>query len=46
MKEKNIVEKVIVKVAYESAKSNVNSTCAWFFHQPRVPEKLKRLKKY
>lgn len=44
--EKNIAEKIIAKVAYEMAKNNVNSTCAWFFYQPSVPEKLKKIKKY
>lgn len=46
MKKKNIAEKIIAKVAYEMAKNNVNSTCAWFFYQPSVPEKLKKIKKY
>ena len=46
MKEKNVVEKIISRVAYSSAKANVNSNCAWFFYQSKTPEKLKKLRKF
>lgn len=46
MKEKAIVEKIISKAAYSSAKANVNSTCAWFCYQPKTPEKLKKFRKF
>lgn len=44
-KEKNTLEKLVSKVAYTAAKSNVNSNCMLFFYQPTVPEKVKALKK-
>ncbi|MFQ9514236.1 MAG: cyclic lactone autoinducer peptide [Eubacterium sp.] len=43
MKQKKVVEKIISKAAYNSAKANVNSNCTWFCYQPKTPEKLKNL---
>lgn len=45
-KEIKIMDKLICAAALESAKSNVNSTCSWFFHQPKVPKSVKKIKKY
>ncbi|MBP3339109.1 MAG: cyclic lactone autoinducer peptide [Lachnospiraceae bacterium] len=44
-KSKNTIEKIVSKVAYKVAESNVNSNCTLFFYQPIVPEKVKVLKK-
>ena len=46
MKERKVVEKIISKVTYNSAKANVNSNCAWFCYQPKTPEKLKNLESF
>lgn len=35
----------IAKLGHSLAKSNVNSVCPWFFYTPKVPEKVKKLKK-
>ncbi len=40
---KKVVEKIISKAAYNSAKANGNSNCTWFCYQPKTPEKLKNL---
>ena len=40
------VDKLVSAAALASAKSNVNSTCAYFFHQPKVPAGLKKLRKF
>ena len=44
-KDVKIVDKLICAAALLSAKNNVNSTCSWFFYQPRVPDSVKKLKK-
>lgn len=44
MKRKSIVDKVLAKAAYSSAKINVNSNCKWFYYQAEVPKKVKELK--
>mgnify|MGYP004504193115 CR=1 FL=1 len=44
-KKTKALDKFIGTVALASAKSNVNSTCSWFFHQPKVPDGVKKLKK-
>ena len=40
------VDKLVSAAALASAKSNVNSTCAYFFHQPKVPAGLKKVRKF
>lgn len=45
-KEIKTVDKIIGTVALASAKSNVNATCSWFFHQPKVPSSVKKLRKF
>ena len=45
-KEAKTVDKIIGAAALASAKSNVNSACSWFFHQPKVPNSVKKLKKF
>lgn len=44
-KEAKLIDKVIGASALAAAKSNVNSVCSWFFHQPKVPDGAKDLKK-
>lgn len=41
-----LFEKSIAKVGYKTAEKSANSVCAWFFHQPETPEKLKKLRKF
>lgn len=33
------------KVAYQITKSNVNSACAWFAYQPKLPKGNEKLRK-
>ncbi len=41
-----IVEKLIASLAYQSAEKEANSSCQIFFHQPKLPEKVKKLRKF
>lgn len=43
-KDINRVEKVVADMAYRTSVRNVNKVCIWFFNQPKLPEKLKKLK--
>ncbi len=43
MKQKAL--RLISKAALVNARKEVNSACAFFGYQPKMPEKLKRLKK-
>lgn len=43
MKQKTL--QLISKAALVNARKEVNSACAFFGYQPKMPEKLKRLKK-
>lgn len=45
-KSENKLEKAIANVAYETSKKSANSMCCFFFHQPKLPEKVKRLRKF
>ena len=50
-KEIKTVDKLIGAAALASAKSNVNSACSWFlcswfFHQTKVPDSVKKLRKF
>ena len=45
-KEKNSIDKIISAAALASTKVNVNSNCTWFFHQPKLPEAVKKLRKF
>ncbi|MBO4292503.1 MAG: cyclic lactone autoinducer peptide [Lachnospiraceae bacterium] len=42
---KNQSAKVLAEVSRVFGKISANSTCAYLFHQPQMPEKLKKLKK-
>ena len=45
-KEAKVVDKIVGAIALASAKSSVNSTCSWFFHQPKIPNNVKKLRKF
>lgn len=38
--------KTIAQFAYKQAERTVNKGCPWFLFQPKVPEKVKELKKH
>ena len=40
------VEKILSKVAYRSAKQQVNSVCSVWFYQPEIPNKVKELRRF
>lgn len=44
--ENDNLESVVAKLAYESAKHSANSTCHMFFGQTKLPEKVKKLRKF
>ncbi len=47
MKKKSYkLEKIVGMAAYTMAKANINSACSWIFHQPKMPEAVKRLRKF
>lgn len=39
-------DKIISKLAYRAAERNANSICGFFFYQPSLPEKVKKLRKF
>lgn len=45
-KSNKLLGKAIAKLAYASAKKSANSTCQYFFGQPKLPEKVKELRKF
>lgn len=47
MKEKkNIFDKIIAKAAYMAAEKEINSACQYFFYQSKLPDKVKKLRKF
>lgn len=47
MKKANkMADKLLAKVALAVTKANVNSTCPFMLHQPKLPEKAKKLRKF
>ena len=40
------IDKMLAAVALASAKNNINSTCAWFLYQPKVPDSVKELRRF
>ena len=46
MKKLNLIEKAISKASYTTAKKSVNQACWLFFHQPKLPEAVKKLRKF
>ena len=43
---KKIVDTLVAKAAYEAACKNVNQACFYFFYQQKLPEKVKKLRKF
>ena len=43
---KNFIGKVTAKIAYDTAEKNANSICTWVFYQPKLPEKVKKLRRF
>ncbi|MDR0919795.1 MAG: cyclic lactone autoinducer peptide [Oscillospiraceae bacterium] len=39
-------DKLLAKIALAITKVNVNSTCPFMLHQPKLPEKAKKLRKF
>ena len=49
MKSKNVMNKPAKALAYVSlklGKISADSACCYIYHQPKMPEALKRMKKY
>lgn len=46
MKKKNIVNKMVKKAAYSAAEKSANRVCAYFFHQPKLPKAVQKLRKF
>ncbi|MBR2431042.1 cyclic lactone autoinducer peptide [bacterium] len=47
MKKANkVIANATAKLAYNSAKHSANSACAAFFGQAKLPEKVKKMRKF
>ena len=46
MKKTKVVDKVIKKAAYRMAEISANQVCTYFFYQPKLPESVKKLRKF
>lgn len=46
MKTKNTIKKTIANIALTNAKHAANSTCFAFFGQTKMPENVKKLRKF
>ena len=46
MKKTDVVDQMIKKAAYHTAKKGANQICAYFFHQPKLPEAVRKLRKF
>lgn len=46
MKIESFLLKKLSEKAYKEAEKNVNSSCIFWHHQPKVPESLVKLSKY
>lgn len=45
MEKKEVKKSIIPKIAKTLGKSSVNSACALWYHQPKVPQAMKREEK-
>ena len=45
-KEKRKIENAAAKLAYASAKHSANSACRYFFGQSKLPDQVKKLRKF
>ena len=41
-----LMNQVVARAAYGTAANNANSVCGFFFYQPKLPEKVKKLRKF
>lgn len=46
MSKKNTAERIIANVAYAASKNGANQLCGFFFHQPKLPDAVKKLRKF
>lgn len=46
MKKHQMIDKLISQVAYKAAVQEANSSCRYFFGQPTLPEKVKKMRKF
>lgn len=46
MKKENIVDKMVKKAAYSTAEKSSSLMCVFFFHQAKLPEAVKKLRKF
>lgn len=46
MKNASVVDKMVKKAAYSTAEKSTNLICLLFFHQPKLPEAVKKLRKF
>lgn len=42
---KNIIAKLMEKVAHKSAEAAADSACMYIYHQPKMPANIKKFKK-
>lgn len=42
---KNKTAKILANVSLKMGKISANSACCYIYHQPKVPEELKQMKK-
>lgn len=43
---KKIVEKAVARIAYKAAKQASNSACYYFFGQKKLPESVRKMRKF
>ena len=43
---KRLVVKGLVSASAKEAERNINSACAWWLGQPKVPKEVKKLRKF
>lgn len=46
MKKQNVVDQMVKKAAYRTAEKSSSLMCVFFFHQPKLPEAVKKLRKF
>ncbi|MCI8407925.1 MAG: cyclic lactone autoinducer peptide [Lachnospiraceae bacterium] len=43
---KGIVNQIAKKAAYKVAETSANRICCYFFHQPKLPRAVQKLRKF
>jgi cyclic lactone autoinducer peptide len=46
MKVKKTAMKAVAAIATKTAQANANQRCAWLIHQPKMPDAVKKLRKF